>query len=198
MFTSYGVPYPPRNSLPYLGWMTWFCRVFLPSLTVSLKNVSCQLWILPFSPTCCWECMYIYIYTQCIWRYIHRMTYKLAENHVMYNIYIGLYVTHIYIYIASQRKKTCRATPPLCQASTISRHAITLRLLWSSRSTGYLGGPQSPHPAEARMHQAVVKGGPIRVSSNERQLSEKDLGSYHQYNMDPEKRDTCITLLDHH
>ena len=147
--------------------------------------------------------MYVYIYiydTHSAYEdtYIG-LTYKLAENHVMYNnIYIGLYVTHIYIYCFTKKKKRCRATPPFCQASTISRHAITLRLLWSSRSTGYLGGPQSPRPGEARMHQAVVKGGPIRVSSNERQLSEKHLGSYHQYNMDPEKRDTCITLLDHH
>lgn len=166
MFTSYGVPYPPRNSLPYLGWMTWFCRVFLPSLTVSLKNVSCQLWILPFSPTCCWECMYIYIYTQCIWRYIHRMTYKLAENHVMYNIYIGLYVTHIYIYIASQRKKNMSCDTTLVssfhyfQACNHTPSALEFQVHRLSGRTPIStprGSPNASSSCEGRSHQSLIK-----------------------------------------
>lgn len=150
MFTSYGVPYPPRNSLPYLGWMTWFCWVFLPSLTVSLKNVSCQLWILPFSPTCCWECMYIYIYTQCIWRYIHRMTYKLAENHVMYNIYIGLYVTHIYIYCFTKKKKhvvrhhPCVKLPlfPGMQSHSVCSGVPGPQVIWADPNLHTQGKPE--------------------------------------------------------
>ena len=54
------------------------------------------------------------------------------------------------------KKKKQVTTPhdPFSQASTIPRHAITLRLIWIRRSTGDLWAD----PGEGQMYQAVVKG----------------------------------------